>query len=320
MVCAWDENMDKKLLYQFFEGKCSPEGIREVRSWMESSPDNEKTFLEESYLYDTIDLLAAEDIRPVSRKKSIITPLWKEVMKVAATVAIVLSVVGIWEYTKETADKQAMNVIYTPPGKNVNIVLPDGSNVWLNARTKMEYPSSFEKGKREIRLDGEAYFEVSHDKKQPFIVHTKEYNIEVLGTKFNVESYSFQDRTITSLMEGAVKLTSLENDMQSFLLKPSHMAYIQNGKFHSEEIKDYGIYRWKEGLICFDNISFPDLMKKFEQHFDVKIIIENEKVKKYLCTGKFRQSDGIDYALRILQNDISFEFNRVENTTIIHIK
>lgn len=310
--------MDKKQLYQFFEGKCSPEEIREVRNWAESSPDNKKTFLQESYLYDTIDLLASEEIHP--KRKTVMTPLWREILKIAATVAIVLSMVGIWEYSKSTEGKQAMNVVCTPPGKNVNVILPDGSNVWLNARTRMEYPSSFEKGKREIKLDGEAYFEVAPDKDRPFVVHTAAYNIEVLGTKFNVEAYSFRDRAVTSLMEGSVKLTSSKNDMQSFLLKPNHLAYVQKGKFHSEKITDYSTYRWKEGLICFDNISFSELMKKFEQNFDVSIVIENEKIREHLCTGKFRQSDGVDYALRILQNNIKFEFSRVENTTMIYIK
>lgn len=310
--------MKKEILYRFFEGNCTQNEVREVRDWIESSPENKKLFFQESRVYDAIDLLATERELPVSKPK-LNTSFWSDLVKIAATVAIVLSVVGIWNYSKEPK-QQAMNIIQVPAGKNASVVLPDGSSVWLNARTKIEYPSSFEKGSREILLDGEAYFEISHDSKKPFIVRTKTYNVEVLGTKFNVQAYSFGDKIVTSLMEGAVKLTAVADEANSFLLKPNQLAYIENGEFISEPIKDYNPYRWKEGLICFDNISFPEIMREFEKYYEVEIVIENEKVRDYLCTGKFRQSDGVEYALKILQKDVAFNYERAENSPVIYIK
>jgi ferric-dicitrate binding protein FerR (iron transport regulator) len=311
--------MEQEILYRFFEGDCTKEEIRKIRTWVDSSSENKKEFFREGRMYDAIELLVAEDKLPVpalSVKKS----RWADLVKIAAAVAIVLSIAGLWNYSIRGTGHKAMTVLNVPAGKNVNVILPDGSVVWLNARTRMEYPSSFEKGKREIKLDGEAYFEVAYDKKRPFTVHTKEYDVEVLGTKFNIQAYSFLEKATTSLMEGAVKLSLPAEKSQAFMLRPNQMAYFENGKFVAQSIKDYNPYRWKEGLICFDNISFPEIMLEFERYYEVKIHIENENVKDYLCTGKFRQSDGVDYALRILQKDVTFRYERVENSPVIYIK
>lgn len=310
--------MKKEILYRFFEGNCTEAEIHEVRTWVESSPENKKEFFREGNMYDAADLLVDEDKLSLSMP-SVKKTLWMDVLKIASTAAIVLLMVSLWNYLGKGSDDKAMNIVNVPAGKNVNLVLPDGSQVWLNARTKMKYPSSFEKGKREIILDGEAYFEVSYDKKRPFIVRTKEYDVEVLGTRFNIQAYSFLDRTVTSLMEGTVKLSLLTED-KTLLMKPNQMAYCENGKFVTEQIKDYNPYRWKEGLICFDNISFPEIMREFERYYEVKIFIENENVNDYLCTGKFRLSDGVDYALRILQKDVVFSYEREDSSPVIYIK
>ncbi|GHV19720.1 anti-sigma factor [Bacteroidia bacterium] len=312
---------NREILYKFFEGKCSEEEIQEIRTWVEASPENKKTFFQEAKLFDTVDLLTSEELVPEQQEPGFYrNPFYKELLKIAATVAIVLSIAGGWYYYTEKNARIAMNIIHAPAGKNANIILPDGTAVWLNARTTVQYPSSFEKNKRVIILDGEAYFEVAHDKKKPFIVRTNKYDVEVTGTKFNVEAYSFEDETITSLLDGQVKLISVTDPNQSITMEPHHLAFLQEDKFITKKITDYNRYRWKDGLICFDNISFPEIMKEFEKYYEIQVIIENKKVNDYLCTGKFRQSDGVDYALKVLQRDVRFIFERVENTNIIYIK
>ncbi len=101
-----------------------------------------------------------------------------------------------------------MQSIYVPTGQRVNITLSDGTNVWLNARTKIVYPAVFDKSVRQVAVDGEAYFDVAKDKKRPFIVETGKCNMEVLGTKFNVEGYSDKDDFEVTLMEGSVRVAS----------------------------------------------------------------------------------------------------------------
>lgn len=213
-----------------------------------------------------------------------------------------------------------MQKITVPAGQRINIDLPDGSNVWLNANTTIEFPLSFTKENRTLFLDGEAFFDVKRDEKHPFIVHTDRYDIKVLGTKFNIESYSDSENFETTLINGKVSLTAHSNTDKEIILLPNQKAHLQNGILNIENVDDFTQYRWIEGLICFKNAAFQSIMKKFEKYYEIKIIINNKKVSQHIFTGKFRQADGVEYALRVLQKDISFKFRRDLNKPIIYIE
>ena len=186
---------------------------------------------------------------------------------------------------------------------------------------KMQYPVSFMTGKREVILDGEAYFEVVHNEKSPFVVHTSTLDVEVLGTKFNVEGYSDKDDFEVTLMEGSVRVASRIGLGDTLMLKPDSKACLQkDGRLKVIPVDDYNPYRWKEGLICFRNESFLSIMNDLEKYFGVSIVVENKNVLKYYFTGKFRQADGIDYALRVLQRDIRFKYERDDENQIIYIR
>ena len=194
-------------------------------------------------------------------------------------------------------------------------------NGWLDARTKIVYPAVFDKSVRQVAVDGEAYFDVAKDKKRPFIVETGKCNMEVLGTKFNVEGYSDKDDFEVTLMEGSVRVASRIGLGDTLMLKPDSKACLQkDGRLKVIPVDDYNPYRWKEGLICFRNESFLSIMNDLEKYFGVSIVVENKNVLKYYFTGKFRQADGIDYALRVLQRDIRFKYERDDENQIIYIR
>ena len=172
-----------------------------------------------------------------------------------------------------------MQSIYVPTGQRVNITLSDGTNVWLNARTKIVYPAVFDKSVRQVAVDGEAYFDVAKDKKRPFIVETGKCNMEVLGTKFNVEGYSDKDDFEVTLMEGSVRVASRIGLGDTLMLKPDSKACLQkDGRLKVIPVDDYNPYRWKEGLICFRNESFLSIMNDLEKYFGVSIVVENKNV------------------------------------------
>lgn len=142
--------------------------------------------------------------------------------------------------------------------------------------------------------------------------------IEVLGTCFNVEAYSTSRQFVTSLMEGSVQLTSRE---QTVVLKPDQMTIIEAGeRLTVKKITDFEEYSWREGLISFTDASFEEIMKKFEKHYGYEIRILNEKVKEYHCSGKFRLSDGVSYALEVLKEDVDFTYERNKQQSVITIK
>lgn len=312
--------MEKETLYKFFDGKASREEKEIIRVWLESSSENEKELFREREFFDAIILSDSGQVTIREKKsRSYFRKAMSEILKIAAVFVITIAC-GTYFYKSEIRKiGKAMNTITVPAGQRVNLTLPDGTNVWLNARSKMYYPAAFTGDRREITLDGEAYFEVARDEDRPFVVQTNKYNVEVLGTKFNVEAYSDSEDFCTSLMEGSVKVSDKNNPLWNLVLMPNHQASLDNGHLHLKPITDFDHFRWKEGLICFRNISFKELMQCFEKCYGIRIVIENKQLGNYICNGKLRISDGIDNALRILQKDAKYSFERNKDESVIYI-
>ena len=315
--------MERETLYKFFDGAASFEEEVAIRQWMESSLENKRIFLKERKLFDAMILLGQDNGKQAetSKGRKMFSSLRTQVLRTAAIVAITLGCVWGYEFLTGAHTPLGMQTIYVPTGQRVNITLPDGTNVWLNTQTTIKYPTVFESKKRQIILDGEAYFEVAKDKNRPFMVQTDKCNLEVLGTKFNVKSYLGKEEFETTLMEGSVKVSSQINPQEELVLAPDSKAYLSEGKLKVAHVDDYNPYRWKEGLICFRNESFDAIMKEFEKYYGVNIRIRpNKDLQRYFFTGKFRQTDGIDYALRVLQQDIRFQYSRDDENQIIYIE
>lgn len=314
--------MDKKTLYKFFEGTASFEEEKAVRQWFEESTGNRHAFFKERKLFDAMLLLGDESkVKTGKRRFSIhLSSLRTEVIKVAAVIAITLA--GSFIYFQHVQEKElmAMQTISVPAGQRINITLSDGTNIWLNARTSLTYPVKFSKKNRRVLLDGEAYFDVVRDEARPFIVQTDKYNVEVLGTQFDVEAYAETGEFETTLMSGSVKVAPVSDPKETLTLKPDNKVYLEAGKLHMASVDDYNPYRWKEGLICFKNESFTSIMKDFEKYYGLTVRVKNKKVLEYVYTGKFRQTDGIDYALRVLQKDINFSYQRDDENQTIYIE
>ena len=313
--------MEKETLYKFFDGKASREEKEAVRIWLESSPENEQMLFREREFFDAMILSGStKSAGPDQKSRPFYRTVLFEAMKIAAVFAINIAC-GTYFYKSEIRKRgEAMNTITVPAGQRANLTLPDGTNVWLNARSEMRYPAAFTGNKREISLDGEAYFEVTHKGGKPFVVRTDKCNVEVLGTKFNVEAYSDSEDFCTSLMEGSVRVSDKKKPSESLVLAPNQQVSWINGHLQSKPIADFDPFRWKEGLICFKSMHFKELMSRFEKCYGIHIIIENPKLADYICSGKFRISDGIDKALRILQKDAKYTFERNKDESVIYIK
>ncbi|MFA6876515.1 MAG: FecR family protein, partial [Parabacteroides sp.] len=179
--------MEKETLYRFFDGRASKEEKEEVRLWLNDSREHEKELFREREFFDATIL--SENVSPREEKKEserlFVRMALREFLKVAVVVAIML-IGSVYFYQSRMAKLAlTMNTVTAPAGQRVNLTLPDGTKVWLNARSEIQYPAVFIGSIRRVKLTGEAYFEVKHDKSNPFIVQTKKCNIKVLGTKFN---------------------------------------------------------------------------------------------------------------------------------------
>ena len=135
-----------------------------------------------------------------------------------------------------------------------------------------------------------------------------------------MEAYSARKIFETSLMEGRVKVKLPHDEKNSVILAHNQKTTLIDGRLVVSKIDDYNVYRWKEGLYCFRNKPFADIIKDLEKYYDLKIQMDKKEIAKVALTGKFRISDGLDYALRVLQNDVAFIYQRNRDNDVIHIK
>uniref|UniRef100_UPI002676CBCD FecR family protein n=1 Tax=Bacteroides congonensis TaxID=1871006 RepID=UPI002676CBCD len=279
--------------------------------------ENRQEFFRERKLFDAI--LLHGDLAYKKVRTRFYIP-WRRIAAALSGVAaiVLLTIYVITYFLQQSFRDETMNTVIVPQGQRVSLTLADGTKVWLNAKTKMEYPQSFKAfDERIVKVDGEAYFEVSKNKNRPFIVKTSKGDVEVLGTKFYVSAYATTDIFETSLIEGRVKVHTAYEDMT---LYPRDKAVLQNGILTRKHIDDMDIYRWRDGLYCFKNLSFEDVLKQFEIYYDVRFVKENPQMANPKLNGKFRLIDGVDYALRVLQREVGFSFRRDEETSVIYLK
>lgn len=312
--------MRRDILYKFFEGKASPKEQRLIGQWLDESEKHKEVLVRERMVFDAMIVSGGiTDRQSVQSRKKRTRVVFMELLCVAAVI-LVMFLVGGYIYVRKMEEiRLANNIVTVPVGQRVNLQLPDGTSVWLNASSEIIYPAYFSGSTREIHLNGEAYFEVEHNASKPFIVHTETFDIKVLGTKFNVEAYKGMEGFTTALMEGSVEVTDRKNKDKSVRLYPAQKVAFRNGELCKSPIDNYDVYRWREGLICFKETRFADLMRQLEKNYGVRILINNEAVKEKVFSGKFRTTDGIDNALRLLQKEGHYTFEWDENKTTVCI-
>lgn len=312
---------NKEILHKFFRGTTTHQEEVMIRKWMEESKENETAFFQERILYDSL-LLNNSALQNSSNKfKPQKTFFWNSFIRVAA-IFLFLTTAGLLinKYIEDQNTSHQLHTVIVPPGQRINLILADNSSIWLNANTTFSYPTQFSKKQREVFLDGEAYFEVSANKKSPFIVNTSQGGIKVTGTKFNVAAYSKYNKFETSLFEGNVGVYLKNSEDQTINIRPTQKTIFREGRLEVSNIEDYDEFLWRKGLIAFNNKQLEEILSVLGQYFDTKIEIDTNSLPNNTYTGKFRQSDGIDYALRVLQSSIHFTYERDNEEQIIHIK
>lgn len=181
------------------------------------------------------------------------------------------------KYSNRTTDHKL--TLTTPCGKDYAVTLSDGTKVLLNAGSQLIFPESFGPGNREVYLKGEAMFDVTHDPKHPFIVKTDYFQTRVLGTKFNLRSYSKEDTHVT-LIEGKVTVT--KDKAPEITLNPNEQAALtQEGVIKKQTVDTYQYLEWQNGFFYFDNVSLTEIMQELGRWYNVDVVFRNEKMLNY---------------------------------------
>lgn len=295
----------------------TPEENRRVMAWAKESTENYEIYMEERKLWCAILMHPATDSKRVSVSRGRL-PLQRITGLAAAVVLLMVIVVGYLVASDGIFSRT--QVISVPSGQRVELTLADGTHIWLNAKSRLEYSTLFGYFTRNVSLSGEGYFEVTKSRRKPFIVRTQDYDIKVLGTTFNVCAFE-QSRTFeTSLIEGSVEVVSRTDSSNSILLQPNQTAVNSaDGTLVSRPLVDRDRLRWIEGMICLNNVTFGELIERFSNYFDTEIRLHNPSLYNTRCTGKFRQSDGVEYSLRVLQNLVQFSYTYDNQKNVIEI-
>jgi len=290
------------------------------------------------------------------QERRIISPFWY----VAATVIVLIGLSFLFDihnlFNTGSLNSQNLEVI-VPKGQRSQVLLPDGTKVWLNAGTIFKYPSSFLKNSREVYLEGEAFFSVSHNKNLPFLVHIKNnLTIKVLGTEFNVKCYN-EDRNVeTTLIKGSVVFTQRDDnnkvlkevnlvpkekvtydkvvqkmvvtkfivpDSSAVAASPNMASKIVRVKNNDnkEEVDNSDhldeLTSWKDDALVFDNDSFEDIAVKMERWFGIPIDIKDDNLKQERFTGKFVNKESVYQILDIINRSEPIQYTKKNNVIII---
>lgn len=263
--------------------------------------NNVKIKSNDDYLWQRLhDRIAPGNTKPKEKKLKMI---YFHFFKYAAVVLLLISLsLAGYLYFRQQKTVQEIHYITTsvPTRQKGMVKLPDGSKVWLNSESALKYPSDFASRNREVFLNGEAFFEVTHDQQKPFIVKTSGINIKVLGTSFNVMSYEEDNLIETTVVSGSVSISEMpdskkNNKANEIILKPDQQAIYnkQEANINLTNVDAKLYTTWKEGEYIFNNEMLVDIVKKIERWYEVKVIFRDESIKNYRLSGSFKDNETI---------------------------
>lgn len=216
-------------------------------------------------------------------------------------------------------DSLVFNTLIVPKGGEYSLELPDGTVVWVNSESSLRFPEKFTSNRREVFLEGEAYFEVKKDANRPFYVHTEAGKVRVLGTAFNVCAYSNDRFWQTTLVEGSVMINQEEKEV---LLKPNEQYQIdvRTGKAGLREVLPELYTSWRDGKFYFKAYTFEELVEKLERWYDFKMFYMNEEIKTRRFSGVVNKYQPLEEMFKFLQMTSDVQFNVKGNVVTASLK
>lgn len=304
-------NSIESLIVKFLSGQASAGEKEFLISWIKENPENRLQFKELRNVWQGLyppfdpDEIELEPVRKVLIKK-INKRLWQQHpiaifwQRTAAILLIPLILTVAYLLASQKPEKITFQEVFAPYGTYTQVSLPDDSKVWLNAGSSLRYPTRFEKGSREVSLQGEAYFEVESDRKNPFIVHTSHVDVRATGTAFNVEAYPKDSISAITMVRGKLGVT-MNHESQIGLL-PGERASFNKNTLQCRIVKTdpYKWYAWKDGLMVFRDDPLEYVFKRLGQTFNVEIVVMDKEIANQLYRATFRE-ESLSEILRLLK-------------------
>ena len=325
--------MDIDQLSKFFSGELT---FKEKESLLASLDADEEQFDEAAKLKNSwvaAQLVVASGDRKKARKgwKKFRANInrqknrqrsWQHVA-VAATITGIVVVTsffaGYFARNDEPVDvTMACHTLSVPAGQYAQLILSDGSEIWLNSRSKLIYPERFTSDIREVQFEGEGLFKVVADNERPFVVKTELMDMVATGTQFNISAYSDDSWVATALVEGVVKLHSGENGIDCEV-NPGQIA-VYDKEEHRISIRNTDtdmLTSWTHGEFQFKEMTLVDIAKRFERNFNVSFVFYDESLKQRVFTGTFYNHQSIETILRVIETSTRMQYRMDKDTIYI---
>ena len=322
------KNSISKILKKYLSGRFPNETEERVQKWIIKDNNSEEKEQASQEYWDELDVTADSNtytaLDRVNRRIGYLTmqavkiPLYSKISRIAVVLIPFLLIAGGYLYhTYKQSEMIEVSVAY---GDTKYLLLPDSSEIWINAGTNIRYPKNFSKSQREVHLNGEAYFSVKENKAKPFIVQTERLSVKVLGTKFNVRAYSIDEKVVTSLTSGKVEVDT-QSDLPKILKPNEQLTYNKNtSDIHIENIQASETDGWLKGKLIFNNASLNDILTTLERNFNISIENETGISSSKLYTVKFLKDENIDEILSVLEGVIGFTSQKQEGKIILSEK
>lgn len=309
--------MNTELILKYIKGEATDAEKSVVIEWIELDSTNKEEYLTLRRLVE-LDIWNTDyvEMQSLNSQKKFTNPrinFSSLAYKIVAVFALAFLLINYFKSEEQGLEYQT---IVVPTGQRVELLLSDGTSVWLNSNSKFKFPTSFKSKTRHVELEGEAYFDVARDEDHPFIVSVDEYDITVLGTEFDVK---FHDNILeTFLIDGLVEISS-DNTGQVLNLKAGDAIRGVDGMLTYQQMMTTKYFMWKKGLIYFDDENIKDFLLNLSNYFGVKVKIESDFISNKKLTGKFYIRDGIFHILKTLSLDNGFDYTYNESEDCIVI-
>jgi len=322
--------MTKEQIQNYFYNLCSKKQALEVECWLanfqDGSDDDDllRELLEEisvenndilnTQAFTKFERLVQTHQKTLQSKNRFVASVSRMYQYAAAILLLPLLVASVYFYIQNNSTPKEWIEEYVPYGESKIVHLPDKSKIWLNAGTKLIYPKKFNTCIRQVFVTGEAYIEVTKDKSRPFLLSAGDVSVEVLGTKFNIKSYSEDSYAAVSLMEGSVRMkVDYKGEIKTELLKPGDIVKFKksNGELERSQFVVANGDQWYDGKgFYFIDESLSEIVLALERYFNVRINIENEAFKKERYYSIFINNESLDEILSALNANGKMKIRR----------
>ena len=327
----------EELIIGYFQGELTQSQKEELGHLLSVDSENKKLFSEMEEVWALLHYSKFESekkanfencikskIHPVTETSRYTFTYWNVFLKIAAVILLVAaSMFSYWVWVQDQADITSQPIVaFTPKGVQTSITLPDKTKVWLNSDSKLSYHTNFGKETREIWLEGEAFFEVTPDKRHPFLVNTGSVDVHVTGTSFNVRNYKNDMNVSVALVTGTVNVTTEQSAVESektLTLHPRQLLVFnkESQTVSTRPMRSLDDIAWREGIFKFKAWSFEQIAKELERIYNVSIEIHSNALRKEIFSGSFSNKQTLDDILHEINMHNKYKYVKEENCVII---